>query len=76
MTFKQWEEWQRWRGSTEERMKSAEEKLCEQDEKLAELQNAVSAVLQKIAVPLFFVSIGGVVLGGIVVALVGKLLTK
>ncbi len=55
-------------------MKSLEDKACEQEDKIEELSKAVSAVLVKLAVPLFMVSIGGVVLGGVVMVLVGKLM--
>ncbi len=76
MSPREREEWQRWRGSSDERMKSLEDKACEQEDKIEELSKAVSAVLVKLAVPLFMVSIGGVVLGGVVMALIGRLIQK
>ncbi len=70
------EEHYRWRGNIDARMQVAEEKIEAQEEKSAEIDKSVSQILSKLAVPLFFMSIVGVVIGGIVMALVGKLLTK
>lgn len=70
------EEHYRWRGNIDARMKVAEEKIDHHTSNIAEIEKNISQILSKLAVPLFFMSIVGVVIGAAIVALVGKLLTK
>jgi hypothetical protein len=66
------EEWQRWRGATEQRISNHDMKIEDHCERLAEVEKGLNAVLVKLAVPLFAVSIAGTVLGALVVAWVSK----
>lgn len=60
-------EWERWRGTVDERMNSHEERLNDHCDRLETLGDKISQVLTKLAVPLFFVGIAGPVIGAVIV---------
>ena len=70
------DEWERWRGATEQRMNAQEERLCSHADRLDSVEDKVGQVLVKLAVPLFIVGIAGPMVGAVIVALITNSLKR
>lgn len=65
-------EWERWRGTVDERMNSHEDRLNDQCERIDTTDEKLSQLLTKLAVPLFLVGIAGPVIGAVIVWAITK----
>lgn len=68
--------WHEWRGAVNTRLEHQEARQDEHALDIAELKRSVSAVLVKLAVPLFAVGILGPVVGAFIVMLLTNALKK
>lgn len=65
-------DWDRWRGAIDTQMNTHAETIDSHSRRLDTLDTKVADILVKLAVPLFLISLVGVGLGGLIVALLTR----
>lgn len=65
-------EWNEWKGAMDVKMETATERFSELEARLKRIEEKVSDVVAKLAVPLFMAGISGPIIGALIVWFITK----